>query len=228
MSFRKLGGAAGLVFVALIVANVILLGDQPTADESVRKIRDYLSGDTARHDTALVVGFFALAAAVVFFAGLYHHLRPSDRAHDENWSMAMVLAAVLLGATATLGDVVVGTAMLHEGRISAGALRALWDFQYVAYTATGLAMAVLVLSVAVPVLRHRIWPAWYGWISVLVAAIGVAAAFGVVAPDHWISYPGFPALVVWVLITSILLLRTHDERSMRVNAAATATRSEAE
>jgi hypothetical protein len=218
MSFRKLGGIAGLVFVVLIVGNTLLLGDQPTPDESTREILRYLSEDTGRHDAALVVGFFVLPAAVLFFAGLFHRLRPSDRAHDESWAIAMLLGAVLLGAVVSVGDVVVGTAMLHEGNLDPGVARALWDFQYIAYTAAGAAMATFVLSVAVPVLRHRILAPWYGWLSVLVAALGVASVFGVVSPNSWISYLGFPAIVVWVLITSILMLSSREEPAPHTTA----------
>ena len=89
-------------------------------------------------------------------------------------------------------------------------MRALFDGLYIAYVSTGIAVAAATGSVAIAAIQREFWPPWYGWLSALVAVIGLISVGGVM----WTSMTGLvlgavplPALGVWILASSILLYR---------------------
>jgi hypothetical protein len=208
MSFRRIAGLSGVVFVVLMVLNGILLGDQPLAGDSVDEVRTYLADDVNLHKTAFILGMVLLPFAVVFFAGLYTKLRASDIAHDEGWAIAAVLGAVLLGASAGVGDIALGALLFRGGSgLDDPTLRIVWDAQIIAYSSTGIALTAI--AVAVPTLRHKLWPAWYPLLSLIAAAAGAIALVAVVSDTNGGSIfglIGFIAFAIWVLATSGLLI----------------------
>jgi hypothetical protein len=210
MSFRRLTGISGIIFIVLLVVGGALLGDQPLAGDDIDEVRDYLADDVNLHKTAFVLGLIVLPFAVMFFAGLFTKLRDSDRAHDEGWAIAAVLGAVLLGASAGIGDTIFGTLLFRGGDgLDDPTLRALWDAQIIAYSSTGIALTALAVPVAVAVLRHKFWPAWYGLLSGLAAVAGALGVIGTVSDTNGGSifgFIGFIGLAVWTLATSGLLL----------------------
>ncbi len=61
-----------------------------------------------------------------------------------------------------------------------------------------IGMAVLLAAFAVVVVRFRGFPVWFGWLSAILALVGL------IPPISWTLLLGFP---VWVLIASVLLYR---------------------
>jgi hypothetical protein len=211
MSFYRIAGLAGIVFIVLVVLNAVLLGNQPLADDSVSEVRDYISGDEGMHKTALFLGIVLLPFAVIFFAGLTVKLRESDRANVEGWGFAALAGAVLLGAGVGVGDAMVSALFFRSGEgLDDATIRVLWDAQLTSYAATGAAVATLTLSTAVPTLWHRIWPTWHGLLGIVVGVLGVLSLIGVVSDTNGgnaFAGIGFVAFAVWTLATSVLLLR---------------------
>ena len=210
MSFQRLAGIAGVVFVALMVLNGALLGDQPVADDSIGQVRSYVSADEGMHKTGFFIGLLVLPVAVLFFAGLVTRIRESDLAHGEGWSVVTLLGAVLLGAAGGVGDVLYGLTIYRGGDgLDDSTLRAFWDGQGIAYATMGAALTALAVGVAVPVLERGIWPVWYGLLSVLVAVLGIATLVGAVSDTSsaWV-FVGFLAMAVWTLVTGIVLIVT--------------------
>jgi hypothetical protein len=138
--------------------------------------------------------------------------RASDDKHNEGWA-----TSILIGAVALIGSVAAGDGLLYSLFLSGGegldaaAVRGLWDAQYVTYAAAGLAVAVATGSTAVPVMRHRVWPRWHGWMSIFFSLLGTLSVIDMVSTSaggllHGLTIVGFS--IVWVLATSILLFRT--------------------
>lgn len=211
MTFKRLAGIAGVVFVALLVVNGALAGDTPLAGDSVEEIRDYLSSDSGMHKTSLVIGMVLLPPAVLFFSGVVAKIRVSDAAHGENWATVVLLGAVLLGASAGLGDVLFGATLFRGGEgLDDASLRALWDGQIIAYSSTGIATTAFTAGAAIPTLQHGFWPKWHAALGVVAAALGVLALIAVVEDTNggsmW-GFLGFIGMAVWSLATSVLLIR---------------------
>jgi hypothetical protein len=211
MSFNRLAAGAGFLVVVLLVLNVALLGDQPKVDESIAEYGSYIQDDEGLHKTALLLGILVLPFAAVFFSGVLMPIRESDREHNEGWAIAALIGGILLGATAGLGDTFAAVLFFRTGEdLDAATVRALWDGQLLAYASTGVAMTALTGAVAVPTLTHKLRPAWYGWLSAVVAVLGLLALISVVGTSVGASIFGLIALIgflVWTLATSALLYR---------------------
>lgn len=210
MSFRRIAGMSGLVAFVLSVLTGLFSGDTPLAGDSVEDIRSYLAEDQNMHKLGLVLGVLIAPFAAIFFAGLFHKVRASDRINNEAWAIATVIGGVLLGASAGVGDAAVGAALLRGGEgLDDSTLRALWDLQLIAYSTTGVAITVLVIAPAIPTLRHKIWPMWHGLFGLVVGLASLLTLIAVVSDSSGGSafgLVGFIGLALWILVTSILMV----------------------
>ncbi len=212
MSFSRIAAIGGFIFVVLIFLSIGLLGtDQPTLDDPIEDVVEYINEDAGMHRASTVFGVLVLPFVVVFFAGIVSKVRESDREHGEAWGIAALAGAILLGATAGIGDALTGVLFLRAGDgLDESTVRAIYDGSFIAYASAGIAVAAVTGSVAVPAIRYRFWPVWYGWLSAVAAVIGFVSVAGVL----WTSTTGagfgfvwFIALLVWLLATSVLLYR---------------------
>ena len=99
MSFNRLAGIAGLVFVAIALAILVISGSQPAPGAEVDDIIEYLSQGEPLRDVNALLSAVGLLPLVVFFAGLLMPFRVSDRRHDEGWSTSILLGVVALTAS---------------------------------------------------------------------------------------------------------------------------------
>jgi len=207
--FRRVGGVAGFVFVALIVISIVVGGSMPTAEDGAAKIRDYFATDTTAHKVVVLAGLAAVVPFFLFLAGLLSRFRLSDEQHDEGWSAAILASGVFANVFGSLGVMMYGgLALLPGSGIDGGALRVLWNTQIVSAAMLAAGLAGLGISVGVPVLRHRVWPAWYGWLSLATAVLGVLAFLSAVKVSAGpFAIPALLASLVWILAGSVLLLR---------------------
>ena len=195
----------------LILVSVALLGSQPTLDDPVEDVVQYIGDDVEIHRLSVVLGILILPFIVVFFAAMVSKLRDGDREHNEAWGIALLAGAVFIGATAAIGDTITGILFLRGGEeLDDSTVRALFDGLYIAYVSTGIAIAAATGSVAIAAIQREFWPPWYGWLSALVAVIGLISVGGIM----WTSTTGLvlgavplPAPGVWILASSVLLYR---------------------
>jgi hypothetical protein len=211
MSFNRIAAIGGVVGVLLVLPNLILLGDQPTLDDPTADVIDYLADDVDLHRTASILGVLTMPFFVVFFAAVVSKMRANDREHGEGWAIAALAAAILFGATSMTGDALTGVLFLRAGEgLDAAAVRAIYDASWLSYASGGIALGALAASVAIPTIQHRFWPVWYGWLSGVVAVLGVISVAGV----QWtsdtalvLSFAMFLGFLVWTVVTSVLLYR---------------------
>lgn len=221
MSFRRIAAYGGIGFVILLVVNIVLLGNQPAATDSIEKISDYLGDNTELHKIAFLVGIALLPFFAVFLAGVVTEMRATDREHGEGWAIVTLAGGILIGASAGVGDALLGALFYRGGSgLDPAVIRAVWDAQAIAYTATGLGITALAGGAAVVSLHRGRGPAWYGWLSALVAALGLLTLVGIMSTStglNTVAFLALPGLLVWVIVTSVLMLR-----SPRAAAPATA------
>ena len=81
------------------------------------------------------------------------------------------------------------------------------------FTIANLPLALLLGAVAVVSLRYRAFPVWLGCVA---AVAGLAQALlwlssviqtGPLAPDGWLSYALYPAFVIWLVPTVIVMIK---------------------
>lgn len=211
MNFSRIAALSGLVFVALAIANAVLLGSPPFPEDDIADVRKYVEEDEALHKAALFVLVSALPFAAVFFAGVVNHLRASDTEHHEAWGIAALGGAVLMGSAAVVGDTLYALLIYRGGSgLDDSTLRLLKDGELIAYSAMGVSIAAVAGSVAVPTFMHRALPIWHGAVGVVIVIFGFLGTIAMVSDTDagaWFSSISTVSLAVWVLVTSIVLLR---------------------
>jgi hypothetical protein len=211
MSFTRTAGAAGVVAVLLMLLNLALVGNQPTLDDPISEVRSYISEDLDMHRAGLLFGAAILPFYAVFLVGIVSLVRVADREHNESWAIVALAGGILIGATATVGDVMFGTLTLRGGAgLDDETIRALWDLNVRAYSSTGLAIGTMIGAVAISALRHPRWDEWYGWLSALAAVLAFVTIIGTnwtSDTGYYLGFLGFLALIVWTIATAVLMLR---------------------
>jgi hypothetical protein len=86
--------------------------------------------------------------------------------------------------------------------------------QALATTLAFLPLALVIFASAVAAARSKILPGWYAGISglaalLIVVGVGTVAQSGAFSPNGGYSFIALLALAIWLLVTSILLMRGH-------------------
>lgn len=211
MTFSRIAALSGLAFVVLAVANGILLGNPPFPQADLVDVREYVENGEARHKAALLVLHVAFGFAVIFFAGIVKHLRASDTENGEAWGIAALGGGILGGAAAVVGNTLFALLVYRAGSgLDDSVLGMLKDGELIAFSAMGVPIAAVAVSVAVPTLRHGVLPVWYGVLSLIAATtsvLGTIAMVLITAVGGWLSSIATAGLGVWVLATSLVLLQ---------------------
>ena len=211
MNFSRIGAVAGFGFVALAVTNGALLGSPPFPETGVTAVRGYVESDQVMHKAGLLALVFSLPFAAVFYAGVIDRLGVSDRQHNEPWRIAALIGAVLTGSAVIVGDVLYALLVYRAGSgLDDSALQLLKDGELIAYSAMGIAVATVAGSVAVPTFLYGALPRWHGVLAFVVIILSLANTIGMVSDTDaggWVDVPAKLGFAVWVLATSLVLLR---------------------
>lgn len=200
---RKLFQLSGIVFVALVVVAIVGIGGStPGTDASAEKLAEFYSDNAVRQG----VGTFVLAATapfvLLFGIGLATTLGSREGGGMSTWGY------VLLAGTILVAGAILVTSFVHFALASGGdeeiaptALQALNSLDGNTWIAFNPAFGVMMLGAAGVLLAgavHR----WLGWIALV---LGVAA---------FIPFADFFALLgtlLWIVVTSIVLVRAKPE-----------------
>lgn len=200
VSLRDRASLSGLVFAVLAVAGNALQGSTPALHGDADAVADFYN-DTA---TAIAVGMMLSLISVFFLAwflaALGRRLRLSEGA--DSWISSLAWA----GGVATLTLLAAGFALNSAGALRARESGIAPDVAVVFYDSslalTGLAasvaMAVLLAATALITLRFGTLPRWFGWVSAVLAVVGI------VTPVSFVLSLLFP---LWVGVTAVLLAR---------------------
>ncbi len=194
---ERLAPLTGLVSVVLIIIGAVVISNYdylPPAEE----VADYLNGNPTRVSTGAYIASIS-AFFLIWFAGSVRSALIEREGGTGRLSMVAfgggVAAAVALGTSFTA----VLSAGLRAGApggitpIGAVTMFDFWGQAMGQMFAFGL--AVLIGATAVVSIRTTVFPAWFGWVSTLIA-------FGLLTPAAYIV---LGLAVVWLLVVSIWL-----------------------
>ena len=210
VTWERLARAAGAGFVVLAIAAFIVGGETPQVGDSTEDLISYYDGDRGQVLVSSLLFAFALLLFLWFAAAIANTLRESAEGR--------VGATVIAGATAfvTLQLALTGMAASLAYSVAGGGdpsvTKALFDLQWVLDMFAALPAAVFVLSSSVGFMRTRAIPAWLCW-----AGVGLAALFllrttnwardGFWSPTGEYIFILIPVAMLWILVTSITLVR---------------------
>jgi hypothetical protein len=190
---------AGVLFVLLVIVAVIVGGESPSADDSLRTVIEYFDGD---RDQALAASIILAISVVPFlwFAGLLRSVLasaegPPTRLASTAWGGAIVLAigitllaAFTFVAADTVGDVPPTVTQAY----SVGQA----DF----FFPVAVGASVFLLASGLAIVRWGALPGWLGWTALV---LGIAAiSFN---PAAFIA---ILLMLVWILVVSVVLFQS--------------------
>ncbi len=208
-SWLRLGAIAGILYVVLqfvgfgiVGASVGVLTDLSSSDQEIASAFERPSGSGVW--AGLYIGVLAFLLFVIFLARLSTTLRQAEG--DPGWmSTAAFGSGILFVALSLISLGIIGTGRLAAGRgIDIGLARTLTHLTSGIHVMSwGVAALFLAVSAGV-VLRTGALPRWTGWSAVVIA---VALLVAMAAPASELAPIVAFLLPIWVLSTSISLLR---------------------
>lgn len=219
MNWERWARAAGAGFVILAVAAFLVGGEAPTVGDSTDDLISYYDGDRGKVLVSSLLFAFALLFFLWFAAAIANLLR--ERGEGR------VAATVIAGATAfvtlqlALTGMAASLAYSIAGGGDPGVLKALFDLQWVLDMFAALPAGIFVLSSSVGFMRTRAVPAWLCWAGVGLTALFLLRTTNWARDGFWSPTGGYifiliPAAMLWILVTSITLVRAAASSSEAV------------
>jgi hypothetical protein len=186
--------------VVLAVVGNALQGSTPALHGDADAVADFYNDKATAIAIGMMLSLISVFFLAWFVAALRRHLRISEGA--DGWISPLVGG----GGAATLTLLAAGFALNSAGALRARESGIAPDVAAVFYDSslalTGLAasvaMAVLLAATAVITLQFGALPRWFGWVSAVLATLGI------VTPVSFVLSLLFP---LWVGVAAVLLAR---------------------
>jgi hypothetical protein len=209
--WERYGALGGIVFVAFVVASIIVNGGNATASDSASKILKYFQD----HQDGIKVGAFLSVLAsvpIIWWAGsLWTRLhRCGDRYHR----LALIaVLGLLIGGVGNLTQTAVNAGVALELNSVGPAGTKFFFIMSQAFGAGGLVgIAVLVAAASVATFRFGAFPRWVGWLGFLDALVFLVGAYTIATTSDAINtfaFVGFILWAIWLVATSIVMYRAN-------------------
>lgn len=202
------GAACGLVFFAFIPVLFALAGDRPALGSSAQELLRYTTEERTSIHVYLILWSVAFIPLLWFLCTVLTALQRADDDPSPLYSVGLVglgLGLVGVFARTTLEAV----AAFRPAEYGADTTRLLWDMSYIFQPVFGVGFAVFLTAAALLVFRTRLFPRWFAWLTLVPAATNLVYVGQIAKNDgYFLEEPGFPGLVLWTLVASVLLLRS--------------------
>lgn len=200
VDWRGRAPLSGLVFVVLAVVGNALQGSTPALHGNPDAVADFYNDKATAIAIGMMLSLISVFFLAWFVAALRHHLKLAEG--PDGWISPMAGGA----GVATLTLLAAGFALNSAGALRARESGIAPDVAAVFYDSslalTGLAasvaMAVLLAATAAITLQFRALPRWFGWVSAVLAILGI------VTPVSFLLSLLFP---LWVGVAAVLLVR---------------------
>ncbi len=214
LPFQKIAGIAGLLAIAVGMTQMVFVGDTPGLGASATEVAGYFAANGTAHRIGVVLPALLGIPIALYMVGVHRTLAAADRTLQTSWSTLFLYGALMMSATAGAAEGAFAVLALREGAgLAPETLRALNDGSQIASATLGVWIAVAVGSVAAATFQHHLRPAWYGWLCILAAALGVLSVVDTVSTSSggiFADLGFFGGVIVWVTASSILMLRDKE------------------
>lgn len=210
----RMGGVAGILFLALFILGIVLQGDPPDFEDPVDKIRDWFTDNGEQY---LVGNYLIGLAFVLFFLPFLASLRGLLAAAEGGaavWSrvaFAGGLLVLIFGATASLfwGALAYSFGVVENG--DEGTILTLMYLDSYGFTALPLAFVPLLLGSSLVILRTGVLWRWLALIGLAAAVFAIIGGASPLDADPegalgGVAGIGFPLAGLWVLVLSIAMI----------------------
>lgn len=225
MNWERWARAAGIGFVVLTVASFIVGGEPPTVSDPAEEVVSYFDEERGQ----ILVSFFLFAVALLLLLWFAASIANTLRERGEGRVAAMVIASVAAFASVQLVATGIGSTLAHSiaNQGDAEVVRSLFSIAWALDVLAALPSAGFFLASAVGLMRTKSIPTWLGWAGIAVAALFVLRSTNWAREGFWSPTGGYvfiliPLALLWILVTSVVLVRSTEGpvvRSEQVPAA---------
>jgi hypothetical protein len=212
----RLGGACGVLVVVFFVVGAIVQGGEPAMyGDSPDEIRTYWADNGQAYLTGdFIIGLGFVLFFLPFLSALRSLLGAAEGA-PQMWSrvifgggilvFAMAGAAGSFWTTLAFGDVAAEASddtLVLLMALDIGA----WHFAVAGF-------AVMTLPAALVIVQTRALPIWLGVLTLIEGVLAIAGTLAILADnpsDSILSFLPFVGALVWILVTSIVLILKKD------------------
>jgi hypothetical protein len=208
----RLGGASGVVFVALAVTGVVIQHGVVAYDDPVDEIRDFWAESGQRYligDYVLGLGFTLFY--IPFFVALSALLRRAEGGDGIAARVTFVgaLASMLWSVSASVfwGALAFGD---FAATASDETLQTLMTLDHYATAGQPFAFAVFIGAASHVIYRKRVLWRWLAYLGAVIAVASLLAPLGILtesSEDLWeLFYTiGFLGFALWILLAAIAM-----------------------
>ena len=198
----RLGAATGIVWIVLLIASFVLIGEAPeTEDSSAEEIAAHFTENKDSILAGVLVQALSLVALLYFAGYLRRVLRVAE---GEGGVLATVaLAGAVVLAVGAAIDATLSAALAESSEnvdpVAIQALQVLWENDFVPLM---VGMVTFLSATGLSIIRHRALPSWLGWVP--LALIGSFLIAAITEIEVFFAIFGIGA-ALWVLVLSGIL-----------------------
>lgn len=226
MTFRRIAGAAGILFVASFIAVIALSGEPPAPDDPVQDVVEYVSDNEGGLQALTVVNRVSGIFVAVFAAGLLSTIWRTGQRQGQAWAAVGLIGVVAAYAALDTSDLFSTTQLLSADSLAADQLtRTLHDASSTAFLMFSFNLGVFALGSGMGILTTRVAPRWLGWLALVGAGTGFLGIFALGDRELMAGLGGFAGFLtgivftIFVLGTAINMLRTPEVEHQPAAAA---------
>lgn len=212
--WERWGAFGGILFVVLVAASAIIPGSPPKTSDSAAKIFKFVSDNGDELRWAAYIGGLAVIPLFWWLGSVWRLMRRGEGGSPRLAVGALggvAFASVMAGIAGIILAVIpiYGVATLGKEPT-----RLFYVLSSNLGFATEFGVAVFVGAFSLVIVRSRVLPPIIGWLGLLVALVSIVGGAAVATTDDAIfavAFAGFISFLVWVIIVSILMLRSARE-----------------
>lgn len=194
-SWARYAPLSGLLFVALIVASIVVTGfDSVDSDDSVQKIVDFWKDNDSQQITGAILGAVAGVPFLWFLGSLRSAFQEAEGGTGRLSSIAYAGGIVLLGFALVDGAIQFAVAE-SAGDVPPGVTHTLSVLYGDFFFGFPVGIGTLLLASSLVILRTKVLPAWLGWVSFVLGVLTLTPA----------GFFVFLVVLVWIAIVSVML-----------------------
>lgn len=226
VNWERWARAGGIGFVVFAVAAFVVGGEPPKIGDPAADVVVYFDGERSQ----VLASSFLFAVALGFWVWFGGTLANNLRERGEGRVAATIIGAVSAFVAVQLVTTAINAMLAHSVARDGdeGVVQALFGLTWGLDVLAAIPSAVFFLAASMGLMRARMVPPWLSW-----AGFGVAALF-ILRSTNW-AREGFwsptgeylfiliPLALLWILITSIVLVRSAPAPATAVESAVPAS-----
>jgi hypothetical protein len=226
VNWERWGFAAGVAFVVLTVASFIVGGEPPKVSDPAADVVSYYDSERGQ----VLVSTFLFAAALGFWLWFGGTVANILRTRGEGRVAATIIGAVSAFVSLQLVAASINGIVAHSVARAGedGVVGALFDVTWGLDVVAAIPSAVFFLAASLGLKRTSMIPEWLSWAGIGVAALFILRATnwaqeGFWSPNGEYLFILIPLALLWILVASIVLVRSASTSAMQSEAAPTPT-----